>query len=123
MVQGGAAVRRLGREWEGGRREGGGMAARRGCGAVPVVGLGLGLGAHHGVWLWCKRLSRLTAPLTLPHASPPTCSAVERRSASALAVQKPYGQALQPPGARLVQQQHRIRQMGYGRGNTTFGSV
>lgn len=56
---------------------------------------------------WCKAVQR----------------AVERRSASALAVQKPYGQALQPPGARLVQQQHRIRQMGYGRGNTTFGSV
>jgi hypothetical protein len=56
---------------------------------------------------WCKAVQR----------------AVERRSASALAVQKPYGQALQPPGARLVQQQHRIRQMGYGKGNTTFGSV
>lgn len=48
---------------------------------------------------------------------------MERRSASALAVQKPYGQALQPPGARLAQQQHQIRQMGYGQGNSTFGSV
>ena len=65
----------------------------------------------------------------LPIHAPPACSrsAVERRSASALALQKPYGQpasGLQPGATRLQQQQHRIRQTGLGPfGNTTFGSV
>lgn len=50
---------------------------------------------------------------------------MDKRSASALAVQKPYGQAMLQPGAsRLKQQQHRIRQQGLGPfANTTSGSV
>ena len=52
------------------------------------------------------------------------CRAVEKRSASALAVQKPYGQSLQPGAPRIAAQQHRIRQHGLGPfANTTHGDV
>lgn len=53
-----------------------------------------------------ETLSFYHLPDTCPPLVPHHCSAIERRSASALAVQKPYGQA-QLRG--LAQQQRNIR--------------